>query len=249
MTMETRHIYQDSRAPINARVRDLSARMTLAEKIGQMIQVENLSITPPEVTHCLIGSVLSGGGGNPEPNTPERWAAMVQGHQQAALEPRLGIPLLYGADAVHGHGNVRGAVIYDPAGSLEAADALGAEAVAVVGIVVLSEEPYAEGEGDREDLHLPDADVPLLKRVRARCRKLIVLIISGRPLVVTEHLPEWDACIAAWLPGTEGGGIAQALFGDYPFVGKLPYTLPRSMDQVPRKQGDEGLFPLGYGLS
>jgi beta-glucosidase len=86
--------------------------MTLAEKIGQMTQVENLSITPAEVTCKMIGSVLSGGGGNPEPNTPESWAAMVRGYQEAALTTRLGIPLLYGVDAVHGHNNVRGAVIF-----------------------------------------------------------------------------------------------------------------------------------------
>ena len=139
-------------------------------------------------------------------------------------------------------------VRYDPAGKFDAAEALGAEAVADVGIVVLSEEPYAEGEGDRADLHLPDADVALLERVRSRCRKLVVVLLSGRPLIVTEHLPRWDAFVAAWLPGTEGDGVAQVLFGDYPFTGKLPYTWPRSMDQVPRKQGDEPLFPFGYGL-
>ena len=58
-------MYRDSQAPIPARVKDLLARMTLAEKIGQMTQVENRSIAPPEVTRCSIGSVLSGGGGNP----------------------------------------------------------------------------------------------------------------------------------------------------------------------------------------
>jgi beta-glucosidase len=130
-------------------------------------------------------------------------------------------------------------VHYDPAGEFDAAD---------VGIVVLSEEPYAEGVGDRGDLHLPEADVALLERVRSRCRKLVVVLLSGRPLIVTEHLPQWDAFVAAWLPGTEGDGVAQVLFGEYPFTGKLPYTWPRSMDQVPRKAGDRPLFPLGYGL-
>ena len=86
--------------------------MTLADKIGQMTQVENLSITPAEVAEHAIGSVLSGGGGNPERNTPENWATMVRGYQEAALQTRLGIPLLYGADAVHGHSNVRGAVVF-----------------------------------------------------------------------------------------------------------------------------------------
>ena len=112
MTMDTKHTYQDSHAPIVGRAQDLLARMTLAEKIGQMAQVENRSISPAEVTQQAVGSVLSGGGGNPEPNTPETWAAMVRGYQEAALQTRLGIPLLYGADAVHGHSNVKGAVVF-----------------------------------------------------------------------------------------------------------------------------------------
>jgi beta-glucosidase len=140
-------------------------------------------------------------------------------------------------------------VHYDPAGKFDAADAIGTEAVADVGIVVLSEEPYAEGVGDRGDLHLPETDVALLERVRSRCKKLVVILISGRPLIVTAQLPEWDALVAAWLPGTEGDGVAQVLFGDYPFTGKLPYAWPSNMDQVPRKAGDEPLFPFGYGLT
>ena len=597
MTMEKKYTYQDTRVPIVERVPDLLARMTLAEKIGQMTQVENRSITPAEVAQHAIGSVLSGGGGNPEPNTPENWAAMVRGYQEAALQTRLGIPLLYGADAVHGHNNVWGTVVfphniglgasrdaslvqrlgritalealatgihwafapavsiphdirwgrtfegfsqdtdlvtrlgvaqlqglqsiddttdlshprtvlasvkhfigdggttwgtnttndwiidqgvtevdeatlravhlppyvaaveagarnimvshsswgglrmhahrylltevlkgelgfagflvsdwqavdhvhadyysavvtsinagvdmvmvpydglrfitnltqavengdlplariddavrriltikfelglfeqpfgdesllplvgsephravareavrkslvllkndggtlplstdislilvagqaaddvglqcggwtiawqggsgditpgttllagiraavsenttvrYDPAGKFDAAEGLGAEAVAGVGIVVLSEEPYAEGEGDRGDLHLLDADVALLKRVRSRSKKLVVILISGRPMIVTEQLSLVDALVAAWLPGTEGDGVAQVLFGAYPFTGTLPHAWPRSMDQVPRKEGDAPLFPFGYGLS
>jgi beta-glucosidase len=103
--------------------------------------------------------------------------------------------------------------------------------------------------GDRKDLHLPEADVALLERVRSRCRKLVVVLFSGRPLIVTGHLPQWDAFVAAWLPGTEGDGVAQVLFGDYPFNGKLPYTWPRSMDQIPLNDADEPLFPFGYALA
>ena len=141
------------------------------------------------------------------------------------------------------------AVHYDPAGNFDSAEALGAEEVANVGIVVLSEEPYAEGVGDRADLNLAEADATLLARVRPRCRKLVVVLFSGRPLIVTEHLPQWDDFVAAWLPGTEGEGVAQVLFGEYPFAGKLPYSWPRSMEQIPRQQGDDPLFPMGYGLS
>jgi beta-glucosidase len=598
--MNRKHTYQDPTAPIVERVRDLLARMTLAEKIGQMTQVENRSITPAEVTQQVIGSVLSGGGGNPEPNTPENWVAMVRGYQEAALQTRLGIPMLYGADAVHGHNNVKGAVVfphniglgasrdarlaerigqvtatevlatgihwvfapavpvpqdirwgrtyegfgedtdlvsrlgvaqiqglqnrdgvpdlghprtvlasvkhfvgdggttwgsnttndwsidqgvtevdeatlravhlppyvaaleagarnimvshstwgglrmhaqkylltevlkgelgftgflvsdwgsidviapdyytavvtsinagvdmvmvpydghrfithltravkdgdvplariddavrriltvkfelglferpfgdesllplvgsqthrtvareavrkslvllkndggtlplskdiplllvagqaaddvglqcggwtiawqgssgdvtpgttvlagirsavsentvvrYDPAGKFDAAESLGADAVSDVAIVVLAEEPYAEGEGDRADLTLPAPDVALLERVRSQCNKLVVILMSGRPLIVTKPMDEWDAFIAAWLPGTEGQGIADVLFGDFPFVGRLSFTWPRSMDQVPlsalRASEEAPLFPFGFGL-
>ena len=86
--------------------------MTLAEKIGQMTLVEKNSIDAGAVADRFIGGVLSGGGGTPATNTPEGWADMVDGFQEAALGTRLGIPILYGADGVHGHGNVRGAVIF-----------------------------------------------------------------------------------------------------------------------------------------
>ncbi len=93
-------------------IESLLQQMTLAEKIGQMTQVEKGSITPADVTTYFVGSVLSGGGGNPEPNTPENWAQMVREFAEAALKTRLAIPLVYGVDAVHGHSNVVGAVLF-----------------------------------------------------------------------------------------------------------------------------------------
>ena len=88
------------------------ADMSLAEKIGQMTQASNDAIAPEEVTELDIGSILSGGNGNPTPNTPSMWVDMVSGFTEAARRTRLGIPLLYGIDAVHGHGNVRGATVF-----------------------------------------------------------------------------------------------------------------------------------------
>lgn len=104
--------YRQPDLPIEERVDDLVARMTLAEKIGQMTQVEKNSIAPKDITGYAIGSVLSGGGGYPTPNTPEAWAEMINGYQEAALQTRLQIPLIYGVDAVHGHSNVEGAVVF-----------------------------------------------------------------------------------------------------------------------------------------
>lgn len=88
------------------------AEMTLAEKIGQMTQVSNESISPTEVADHFIGSVLSGGNGNPTPNTPEAWADMVGSFVEAAHGTRLSLPLIYGVDAVHGHSSVRGATVF-----------------------------------------------------------------------------------------------------------------------------------------
>ena len=106
---------------IETKVKDLLAKMTLAEKIGQMTQPEKNSVRPGDVAALALGSVLSGGGGNPTPNTPAAWAGMVRAFQDEALSSRLGIPLLYGVDAVHGHNNVRGATIFPHLVSLGAA--------------------------------------------------------------------------------------------------------------------------------
>jgi len=109
---ETVPVYKDLEASEEDRVEDLLARMTLAEKIGQMTQVEKNSIRKKDITDRFIGSLLSGGGGYPRPNTPESWAEMVNGFQEYALQTRLGIPLIYGVDAIHGHGNLKGATIF-----------------------------------------------------------------------------------------------------------------------------------------
>ncbi len=105
-------VYLDAAAPLDARVSDLLGRMTLDEKVGQMTLVEKGSITPDELAEYHVGAVLSGGGGAPRPNAPEAWREMVGAYQDAALSTRLGIPMLYGVDAVHGHNNLRGAVIF-----------------------------------------------------------------------------------------------------------------------------------------
>jgi len=87
--------------------------MTLEEKIGQMTQVERTAlINDQDLATYSIGSLLSGGGSSPEPNTQESWANMYDNYQGIALQSNLGIPMIYGIDAVHGHNNVQGAVIF-----------------------------------------------------------------------------------------------------------------------------------------
>ncbi|GGF15523.1 glycoside hydrolase family 3 N-terminal domain-containing protein [Subtercola lobariae] len=105
--------YLDSSLPIATRVDDLMSRMTLAEKVGQMTQAERLGLSSPsQIADLGLGSILSGGGSTPAANTPEAWADMVDGFQSQALSTSLQIPLLYGADAVHGHSNVLDATIF-----------------------------------------------------------------------------------------------------------------------------------------
>ncbi len=106
--------YRDPDLPVPDRVADLLARMTLEEKVGQMTQAERIDVAedPSLITTYALGSVLSGGGSVPESNTPEAWADMVDEFQQAALDTRLGIPLLYGVDSVHGHANLLGATVF-----------------------------------------------------------------------------------------------------------------------------------------
>jgi beta-glucosidase len=142
-------------------------------------------------------------------------------------------------------------VLYDAAGAF--ADFQG---TAPVGIAVVGERPYAEGVADLSDLQLPMEDIELIDNLRLKVDKLIVITLSGRPMIITDEYPIADAWVAAWLPGSEGGGVADVLFGDYPFTGTSPYTWPRSYDQLPLNENnaagktgcDAPLFPYGYGL-
>ncbi|UQN09035.1 glycoside hydrolase family 3 protein [Deinococcus sp. QL22] len=121
---------------------------------------------------------------------------------------------------------------------------LDAEPEYEVGVVVVAEEPYAEGMGDRASLTLSADQVALLGRVRARCQRLVVVLLSGRPLLITEELPHWDAFVAAWLPGTEGQGVADVLCGDLPFTGRLSFDWPQNSSDLPRRADSAALFPM-----
>ncbi|HEV7754366.1 MAG TPA: carbohydrate binding domain-containing protein, partial [Mycobacteriales bacterium] len=105
--------YLSPRLPVDRRVADLLSRMSLADKVGQMTQAERGAVGDgADVTTYRLGSLLSGGGSVPTPNTPQAWADMVDGFQSHALATPLQIPLIYGVDAVHGHNNVVGATIF-----------------------------------------------------------------------------------------------------------------------------------------
>lgn len=130
-----------------------------------------------------------------------------------------------------------------------------------VSIVVFGEEPYAETDGDRPDLDFGASrprDRELLRRLRAAGVPVVSVFLSGRPMWVNPELNASDAFVAAWLPGTEGGGVADLLFRaadgsiGHDFTGKLAYSWPRWADRPAPNRGDQNydpLFPFGYGLA
>jgi beta-glucosidase len=139
------------------------------------------------------------------------------------------------------------------------ADATGISADADVIIVAVGEEPYTEQPGDRPFLNLNPSHSTLIRDCVTSGKPVVCILISGRPMIITNELGQCNAFVAAWLPGTEGDGIADVLFGDYNFTGKLTHTWPISFQQIPINTGNMGdavgsvggdpLFPYGYGLT
>jgi beta-glucosidase len=130
------------------------------------------------------------------------------------------------------------------------------------GVVVVGETPYAEGPGDYngalwapngvQTMALSDADTQAIETVCSQAASCTVLVVSGRPLILPpELLGQVDALVASWLPGSEGDGVADVLFGRKPFTGRLPVSWPRNLDQEPINVGDadyDPLFRYGFGL-
>ena len=142
--------------------------------------------------------------------------------------------------------NARGSdnVIFSPEGTTKEKSDLA--------IVVVGETPYAEGRGDNQSLTLKAEDLKVIDNVKKLGVPYVVLLISGRPLILDKPVNDANALVACWLPGTEGSGIADVLFGDFDFTGKLSHTWPASVSQVPINFGDAGyapLYPYGYGLN
>ncbi len=125
----------------------------------------------------------------------------------------------------------------------------GADAV----VVVVGEMPYAEMKGDRSDLSLASSDAELIKKAKATGVPVVTVLYSGRPLVLGGALDQSDAFVAAWLPGTEGQGVADVLFGDFKPTGKLPRPWPRNNSELNSAAfaaaGAQPLFSAGFGLT
>ncbi len=130
-------------------------------------------------------------------------------------------------------------------------DGTGAEG-ADCAVVVIGEHPYAEMFGDNQELSLSSKDVETITNAKKSGVPVIVVLLSGRPLILDNVLNMADAFVAAWLPGTEGAGVTDVLFGDYNPSGKLSHSWPKTISQEPMNVGDENydpLFPYGFGLS
>ena len=123
-----------------------------------------------------------------------------------------------------------------------------------VAIIVVGETPYAEGIGDRKasELVLTEEQRELIRDYSAAGVKVVTVLVSGRPLLVNEQIEQSAAFVAAWLPGSEGQGIAEVLFGEHDFSGRLGFSWPRDAGQIPISVGDNEYDPLygyGYGLT
>lgn len=120
-------------------------------------------------------------------------------------------------------------------------------------IIVVGEMPYAEMEGDLRQLSLSAEDIAAVSNAKAAGVPVVVVVLSGRPIILDSIIENADAIVAAWLPGTEGAGITDVLFGDFNPTGKLSFTWPRTMDQVPLGHGKteikDPLYAFGYGLN
>lgn len=122
-----------------------------------------------------------------------------------------------------------------------------------VGIAVVGEAPYAEGWGDNANPTLSDEDQRTIEKLRATSKKVVVVLVTGRPVFITDSIKDWDAVVAAWLPGSEGEGVADVLFGTKPFTGTLPLPWPANVHQLPivgdkTNDGTAVLFPRYFGL-
>jgi beta-glucosidase len=125
-----------------------------------------------------------------------------------------------------------------------------------VAVDVIGEKQYAEYEGDDGDLIIYsgqalDENKEALEKAKSTGLPVVTILISGRPRIVTNEINDWDAFVAAWLPGSEGDAVAEVLYGNYPFTGRLSFTWPADVKQLPLNvddmRGEKPLFPYGSG--
>lgn len=210
------------------------ARQAVAESLVLLKNKDNLLPLPKNAKILVTGSHMndiglqSGG-----------WTKTWQG-QAGAITP--GTTILEGIRQVAPNANIT-ALEYPEAKDLTAKKF-------DLAVIAIGERPYAEGNGDNANLDLDSSSEALVRSVCAAMRCVVVLV-TGRPVNISRILPLSHAVVAAWLPGTEGAGIADVFFGDSNFVGTLPMSWFRSVGQLPLNVGDakyDPLFAYGFGL-
>ena len=115
-------------------------------------------------------------------------------------------------------------------------------------VVVIGEDPYTEFFGDKDNLDLLNDDINTINNLKNKGYKVMVLLISGRPMNIAEHIDDWDGFAAIWLPGSEGDGVSDILFGDFQSTGKLSYPWPIKAENGANADDKDLLFNFGYGL-
>jgi beta-glucosidase len=183
---------------------------------------------------------VAGKNANDMGNQAGGWTLTWQGQSGERVIP--GTTILDGIKSDAGKGTT---VTYDRAGN-------GIDSSYKVAVAVVGETPYAEGHGDRPNgLQLDAEDLSTIAKLKATGVPVVVVLVSGRVLDVANELPGWNGLVESFLPGSEGAGVADVLYGDYKPTGKLSFTWPASSAQEPINPGDgkTGLFPYGYGLT
>ena len=183
--------------------------------------------------------VVMGSGADSLARQAGGWTLAWQG---AADKPFPGTTILQGIRAALG--DPTRVVTRKPGESVE-------PGLADVAVLVASEAPYAEWLGDSRDLALPAADLAALDALARAKLPTVVVVLSGRPVILAPHLGKARAWLAAWLPGSEGGAVADVLFGDAAPTGKLAHAWPRQVVDIPARANEplkDPLFPFGHGL-
>jgi beta-glucosidase len=217
---------------------------------ASMVVLKNDAGTLP-LSKDVAGVALGGKTGDNVGNQCGGWTVTWQGKSGAVT---TGTTVRQALEAV-----VPGRVFYALDGSATGSGA------ATVGIAVIGETPYSEGCGDipmpnggascitrPTTLSLDAADVQVVQKMKDAGLRTVVVLVAGRPMIIDTILPIADAIVVAWLPGTEGAGITDVLFGDVPPTGKLPHSWPRNQAQIPINVGDanyDPLYPYAYGLT
>ena len=209
---------------------------------SQVLLVNDGATLPIDASTVFVG----GAGARDLSQQSGGWTLFWQGSRGLM---RDGSTILDGVEQLAG---AQTSVIYDRFGKFDNSDD---PERAEVGIVVIGEQPYAEGIGDSATLALDEFDIALVERMRPRVDSLVIILLSGRPLILDPVLDLGDVIVASWLPGSEGNAVARPLFGEAEFTGSLPLAWPRSVDQLPfpieltDDPCSSALFPAGHGLA